>query len=136
MREFFLLQGHQVASLKCPIIAAFQAACPQGALLTSLAELPAQIFTKEYARIQELALAAMAAAIDVPPVPGAPPDLIALAVISTSILEHYSSLPLGLSLGPSGCVDPGQAPPEAFPPAPTRASLFGGSPPGPDIGPF
>ena len=145
-REFFLSQGHQVASLECPDIAAFQAARPQGVTLTPLQGLPARVFIDGYARLQELALAAAA---PVPPLPDGPLGAVVPLVAGISIFDRYTSVPSATSMGPSDVAASNPLPAGAFPggalagsvPAgafPAGAAVTGFLPPGrlpPSAGP-
>jgi hypothetical protein len=92
MQEFFLAQGHGVVVLACPDIAAFQAACPSGASFNSLATLPPWVFTEGYARLQKLALAAIAAT-KVVTIANNAPIIFAWEGFATYLFERYAKFP-------------------------------------------
>jgi hypothetical protein len=122
-REFFLAQGRGVIVLDCPDIGAFQAACPSGALFNSFAALPPQVFTEGYARLQELALATIAAAMAVVVANDAPNDAI-WEGFATSLFKCYAKFPSVSLLGPLRATDFPVSPPSG----PSRATSL---PPGP-----
>jgi hypothetical protein len=124
VREFFLAQGHGVIALDCPVIAAFQVVRPSGALFNSIAALPPQVFTEGYVRLQELALAAIAAATVVAVANDAPNDVV-WEGFATSLFERYAEFLLVSLLGPSRAADLLVGPPSG----PSRAaSLLPGPP--------
>ena len=116
-REFFLAQGHEVDTLECPDIAAFQAIRPPRVSFTSLADLPPRVFTEGYAILQELALAAIAGDLTVN-MPDAPPDNVVQGVAATSLHERYATIPLVSSLGPSQLAVAGHPPSGSLPSGP------------------
>ncbi len=67
VRELFLVQGHVVIIHTCPDFTAFQARHPLCITIRPLSDLPLHVFTKGYARLQELAIATDIAAPDDPP---------------------------------------------------------------------
>jgi hypothetical protein len=122
-REFFLAQGHEVIVLACPNIAAFQAARPSGASFNSLAALPPWVFTEGYARLQEFALAAIAATTVVAVADDAP-VIVAREGFATSLFKRYAEFPSVSLLSPSRAADLPVGPPSG----PSSAASL---PPGP-----
>jgi hypothetical protein len=122
-QEFFLAQGHGVIVLACPDIATFQAARPSGASFNSLATLPPWVFTEGYGRLQEFALAAIAATTVVAVTNNAL-VIVAWEGFATSLFECYAKFPLVSLLGPLRAADSPVGPPSGLSSA---ASL----PPGP-----
>jgi hypothetical protein len=123
-QEFFLAQGHGVIVLDCPDIAAFQAARPSGASFNSIAALPPWVFTEGYARLQELALTAIAAATVVAVANNAPNNVV-WEGFATSLFEHYAKFPSVSLLGPSRAADLPVGPPSG----PSRAASLTPGPP-------
>jgi hypothetical protein len=93
--KFFLGQGHEVIVHACPDISAFQAAHLFAITLCPLGNLPPHVFTKGYARLQELAIAVAVAALEFPP---APTEGIALDDLCTSLINCYVDIPSSVSL--------------------------------------
>jgi hypothetical protein len=122
-QESFLAQGHGVIVLDCPDIAAFQAAHSSGASFNSIAALPPWVFTEGYARLQELALAAIVAATVVTIAKDALNDVVQEG-FATSLFECYAEFPSVSLLGPSRAADLPVGPPSG----PSRATSL---PPGP-----
>jgi hypothetical protein len=133
VREFFLVQGHVVIIHTCPYIAAFQAVCPLSITLRPLSYLPPRLFTKGYARLQELAIAVAIAAPDDPPAPHKGIKGIVLDDLCTSLFNSYADIPSVSLLAAS---QPPVLPPSPLPvvgaspghPSVARAS-YGGSHP-------
>ncbi len=132
-REFFLVQSYVVIIHTCPDIAAFQAARPLRITLCPLSNLPPCVFTKGYARIQELAMAMAIAAPNDPPAPHKDVEGIILDNLCTSLIDRYVEIPLVLLLAASRppVLLPGPLPAVgAFPghPSVARASYGGSNP--------
>jgi hypothetical protein len=94
-QEFFLAQGHGVIIFDCPDVTAFQAVHPSGASFNSIAALPPCVFTEEYARLQELALAAIAVATVVAVANDAPNNVVWERLYHLP-LQALSQVPLGV----------------------------------------
>jgi hypothetical protein len=93
--KFFLGQGNEVIVHTCLDIAAFQAMHPFAIMLCPLGNLPPRVFTKGYARLQELAIAA---AVTAPEFPPAPTKGIALDNLCTSLINCYADIPTLVAL--------------------------------------
>jgi hypothetical protein len=89
-RKFFSGQGHEVIVHACPDITTFQAAHPFAITLCPLGNLPPRVFTKGYARLQDLSIAAAVAAPEFPP---APTKGVALDNLCTSLIYCYVDIP-------------------------------------------
>jgi hypothetical protein len=120
-REFFLVQGHVVIIDTCPDFTAFQAVHPLRITLHPLSNLPLCVFTKGYARLQELAMAAAIAAPDDPPASHKCIKGVVLDDRCTSLIDCYADIPSALWLAASW--------PPVLPPGPLPAvGAFPGHP--------
>ncbi len=97
-REFVLVQGYVVIIHTCLDITAFQAVSWLRITLRPLSNPPPRVFTKGYARLQELAMAMAIAAPNDPAVPHKHIEGIVLDDCCTSLIDRYADIPLVSSL--------------------------------------
>jgi hypothetical protein len=91
--EFFLVQGHVVIIHTCPDFTAFQAVRPLRITLRPLSNLLLCVFTKGYARLQELAMATAITAPKDPPASHKRVEGVILDNRCTSLINHYADIP-------------------------------------------